>query len=165
MAIHQRMGMSDLTERDALWPHDDGPEAEPWKPLTAAAAKALRERQASLAPWRVLRVQAAVGLVVAGLAWLVTDRVGVLASALYGAAAVVLPAAVMVGGLARPVPPGMPALGAMRVLAWEAVKLLLAVGMLALAPRLVQPLSWPALLAAMVVCLKVYWLALLWRGR
>ena len=56
-------------------------------------------------------------------------------------------------------------LGALRVLAWEAVKLLLAVGMLALAPRLVQPLSWPALLVGMVVCLKVYWLALLWRGR
>ena len=45
------------------------------------------------------------------------------------------------------------------------LKLLLAVGMLALAPRLVQPLSWPALLVAMVACLKVYWLALLWRGR
>jgi ATP synthase protein I len=39
------------------------------------------------------------------------------------------------------------------------------VAMLALAPRFVQPLSWPALLAAMVLCMKVYWLALLWRGR
>jgi ATP synthase protein I len=27
------------------------------------------------------------------------------------------------------------------------------------------PLSWPALLIGMVVCLKVYWLALMWRGR
>ena len=159
------MGMSDLTERDARWPLDDEPDAEPWKPLTAAEARALRERQPSLAPWRVLRVQAVVGFAIAAIAWLWTGRVGVLASALYGAAAVVLPAAVMVGGLARPLPAAMPALGAMRVLAWEAVKLLLAVGMLALAPRLVQPLSWPALLVAMVVCLKVYWLALLWRGR
>jgi len=29
----------------------------------------------------------------------------------------------------------------------------------------VQPLSWPALLVALVLCIKVYWLALLWRGR
>ena len=34
-----------------------------------------------------------------------------------------------------------------------------------LAPRLVQDLSWPALLAGLVLCIKVYWLALLWRPR
>jgi ATP synthase protein I len=27
----------------------------------------------------------------------------------------------------------------------------------------VQPLSWPALLVGLVVCLKMYWVALLWR--
>lgn len=42
---------------------------------------------------------------------------------------------------------------------------MLAVAMLALAPRIVVPLSWPALLIGMVMCLKVYWLALLWRRR
>ena len=30
-------------------------------------------------------------------------------------------------------------------------------------PRIVQPLSWPALLVSLVVCLKMYWVALLWR--
>jgi ATP synthase protein I len=59
----------------------------------------------------------------------------------------------------------VPAALAGRWAVWEALKLLLAVGMLALAPRVVVPLSWPALLLALVVCLKVYWLALLWRGR
>ena len=39
------------------------------------------------------------------------------------------------------------------------------VAMLALAPQVVPGLSWPALLAGLVVCLKVYWVALLWRGR
>jgi len=34
-----------------------------------------------------------------------------------------------------------------------------------LAPKLVQPLSWPALLAGMALCMQVYWLALMWRGR
>jgi ATP synthase protein I len=35
--------------------------------------------------------------------------------------------------------------------------------LLAVAGKLVQPLSWPALLAALVLCIHVYWLALLWR--
>jgi hypothetical protein len=35
------------------------------------------------------------------------------------------------------------------------------VAMLLLAPKLVQPLSWPALLVGLVVCMKVYWVALL----
>ena len=48
---------------------------------------------------------------------------------------------------------------------WEAVKIAVSVAMLMLAPKLVQSLSWPALLVALVLCMKVYWLALLWRGR
>jgi ATP synthase protein I len=35
--------------------------------------------------------------------------------------------------------------------------------MLALAPKLVPLLSWPALLVGLVACIKVYWVALLWR--
>jgi ATP synthase protein I len=48
---------------------------------------------------------------------------------------------------------------------WSLVKIGVSVLMLVLAPRVVQPLSWPALLAALVLCIQVYWLALLWRGR
>ncbi len=35
------MGMSDPTERDTRWSEDDAPDAEPWKPLTAADANTL----------------------------------------------------------------------------------------------------------------------------
>ena len=35
----------------------------------------------------------------------------------------------------------------------------------AAAPGLVAELSWPALLVALIVCIKVYWVALSWRGR
>jgi ATP synthase protein I len=45
------------------------------------------------------------------------------------------------------------------------VKIAVSVVMLILATRIVQHLSWPALLVGLVVCMKVYWLALLWRGR
>ena len=33
------------------------------------------------------------------------------------------------------------------------------------AGKIVQPLVWPALLVGLVVCMKVYWVALLWRRR
>ena len=46
-------------------------------------------------------------------------------------------------------------------MSWELVKIGVSVAMLMLAPRIVQPLSWPALLVALVLCIKVYWLALL----
>jgi ATP synthase protein I len=37
--------------------------------------------------------------------------------------------------------------------------------MLLAAPRVVPGLSWPALLVAMVVCMKMNWWALLWRRK
>jgi ATP synthase protein I len=46
-------------------------------------------------------------------------------------------------------------------LVWELAKIGLAVAMLAAAAKWVTPLSWPALLAAMAVCMKASWLALL----
>jgi ATP synthase protein I len=157
--------MSGMTDRNAAWADADTPDAEPWQPLSAAEAQALRARQPMLAPSRVVVVQVLAGAVTAMLAWAVAGRASVMWSALYGAAAVILPAAVMASGLARSVPQSAPALGAVRLLVWEAIKLMLAVAMLALAPRIVVPLSWPALLIGMVMCLKVYWLALLWRRR
>ena len=86
-------------------------------------------------------------------------------SALYGAAVVVLPGALMARGMTSPLGRASPGAGAVSFVLWELVKIAVAVGMLMLAPRLVQPLSWPALLAGLVVCMKVYWIALLWRGR
>jgi ATP synthase protein I len=34
--------------------------------------------------------------------------------------------------------------------------------MLVMAPRWIEDLSWPALLAGLIVTMKVYWLALVW---
>lgn len=45
------------------------------------------------------------------------------------------------------------------VVFWEGVKVLLSVAMLALAPLLVAHLNWLALVAGLVLVLKVYWLA------
>ena len=50
-------------------------------------------------------------------------------------------------------------------LLWEMVKIALTVAMLAMAPRLVAGLSWPALLVGLVLAMKVYWVALAFARR
>ena len=148
--------------RSGTW--DDATDDEAtFRPLTREQAQALRIRQPQVPVWWVVAAQAAVGVVVALLAWAITGDVSVFASALYGACAVVVPAALMARGLSSLLGRVSPAASAVSFRVWEAVKIGVSVLMLALAPKIVQPLSWPALLVGLVVCLKVYLLALLWR--
>ena len=144
---------------------DEDDEARTFKPLSRDEASALRRRKPQLSPWRVIGVQVVVGAVVALLtAWL-SGRAEVVWSALYGAGAVVVPGALMARGMTSPLSRVSVGASAVSVMSWSMVKIGVSVALLALAPKLVQPLSWPALLAAMVLCIKVYWLALSWRGR
>ena len=144
---------------------DDEPVSQARKPLTAHEASALRAKEPPLSPWRVLAVQAAVGVVAALLAGLLTQRQEVVWSLLYGAATVVLPGALMARGMTSRLSSMTPGTSAMGFMVWEMGKIAVSVAMLMLAPKLVQPLVWPALLAGLVLCMKVYWFALLWRGR
>lgn len=137
----------------------------PPRPLTRDEAQALRTKEPSVSPWRVVAAQVAVGLVVAALAGLVTGKVEMAWSALYGAAAVVVPGALMARGMTSRLSSMSPGTSAVSFMLWEFVKIAVSVAMLALAPRIVQPLSWPALLVGLVVCIKVYWVALAWRRR
>jgi ATP synthase protein I len=111
----------------------------------------------------VVAAQAAVGCTVALAAWLWTGDRLVLASSLYGAAVVVVPGALMARGMSSRLSSVSPTAGAVSFMLWEAVKIAVSVLMLMLAPSIVQPLSWPALLVGLVVCMQVYLLALLWR--
>ena len=150
------------------WDEEDGAgstKAQAFKPLTAAEASALRRKDPPLSPWRVLAVQGAVGVVAALLAVLATQRTEVAWSVLYGAATVVVPGALMARGMTSKLSSMSPGSSAVSFMLWEMVKIAVSVAMLALAPKLVQPLVWPALLAGLVLCMKVYWLALLWRPR
>lgn len=158
--------MSDRTIRSDHWP-DEGDETRwaPVKALTREEAQALRERQPSVSPWRVVMVQAAVGVMVAMLAWFITGELTVGVSALYGAAVAVVPGALMARGMTSRLSSVSPGSSAVSFMLWEVLKIAASVLMLILAPGLVQGLSWPALLAALVLCIKVYWLALMWRGR
>jgi ATP synthase protein I len=133
--------------------------------LTREQAQALRVKNPPLSPWRVVGAQAVVGLVAALLAVLFTGKQSVMWSVLYGAATVVLPAALMARGMTSPLASLSPVSGAVSFMLWEFVKIGASVALLFLAPKLVQPLSWPALLVGLVLCMKVYWVALSWRGR
>ena len=134
------------------------PEIVPW---TAEQARAWRQRNPSLSPWRVVGMQIVVGALVALLAWLWSGKLSVAWSAAYGALAVVLPAALFARGLTGRLSSLAPMTAALGFLVWEMVKLALTLAMLIAAPRLVAALSWPALLAGLVLTLKVYWGAML----
>jgi ATP synthase protein I len=153
--------MNAAHEHGGAWDReDDEPPVRRWTP---DEAQALRARQPSLSPWKVVAAQAAAGLLCAVLAWLVTQDRAVAWSALYGAAAVVLPSVLLARGMTRGT--GSPVALAAGFLFWELLKIGAAIAMLVIAARVVPQLSWPALLVAMVVCMKVNWVALLWRGR
>ncbi len=154
-------------DRRVSWDDDDrwkdGWRDEPVRPLSREEARALIAREPSVSPWAVVAVQLVVGIVVALVVWGVTGRVEGLWSALYGAAVVVVPAALMARGMTSRLTSLNPGVGAVSYVLWQGVKIAVSVGMLMLAPRIVEGLSWPALLAGLVVCIKVYWVALLWR--
>ena len=116
-----------------------------------------------VSPWRVLVAQGLIGLLCAALIWVVTGNAGTGWSALYGVAAVVLPGVLLARGMTRGA--RSPLASAAGFMFWEMLKITVAIAMLVIASRVVPDLSWPALLATMVVCMKVNWLALLWRGR
>jgi ATP synthase protein I len=152
--------------RADLWDDpEDGPGQPSFKPLTQEEAKALREKDPPLSPWRVVVAQIIVGALAAVLAGLLTQRQEVAWSVLYGAATVVVPGVLMARGMTSRLSGMSPGSSAVSFMLWEMVKIAVSIAMLALAPKLVQPLVWPALLAGLVLGMKVYWVALLWRGR
>jgi len=129
-------------------------------PLSAEQVAELRKRLPLLSIWRVVGVQALLGLLVAGFVWLISGRVAAVYSALYGALAVIFPAALFARGLTSRVSALNAGAAVFGFFLWEMVKIGLTVAMLFAAPRLVSDLSWPAMLAGLVVTMKVYWVAL-----
>jgi ATP synthase protein I len=136
-----------------------------YPPLTAAQARALRDIEPAVSPWRIVRLQCMVGVLVALVAWGMTSEAVVGGSALYGALVVVIPAALFARGLMSRFSSINPATASFGFFLWEAVKIGVSVVMLAAAPRLIENLSWLALMAGLVVTLKVYWLVLLMRAK
>lgn len=146
---------------------EDGGDEPAFKTLTREEAQALRDRYPPVSPWRVVAAQAVAGLAITGLWWLLTGSQagGSKAwSALCGAIAVVGPNALMAWGMGRALR-GAPSVAMLGFMFWELIKIMLTVAILAAAANWMPDLSWPAMLVALVGCLKVNWLALLWQGR
>lgn len=142
---------------------DDESRSEPVRALSRDQALALSARLKSPSPWAVIGLQSGLGVLGAALAWLLTDERSVGLSALWGAAVVVLPGALMARGMTSRLSSMSAGASAVSFMLWEILKIAVSVVMLVLAPQIVQPLSWPALLTTLVLCMKMYWLALLWR--
>jgi ATP synthase protein I len=151
--------------RSGVWDDEDEEAVAPWRRLSRDEADALRASQPQLSPWWVIAAQVLVGVVAALAGGLVTGRSEVAWSLLYGAAAVVVPGALMARGMTSRLTGMNAGTSAVSFMWWELVKIAVSLAMLVLANRVVRPLVWPALLVGLVVCMKVYWVALLWRGR
>jgi len=152
--------------RHAVWDDvEDGATSNSFKRLSREEAAVLRAHEPPVSPWRVIAVQAVVGVVAALIGGLITARSEVAWSLLYGAATVVVPGALMARGMTSKLSSMAPGASAVSFMLWEFVKIGVSLAMLVIAAKIVQPLVWPALLVGLVVCMKVYWVALLWRRR
>jgi ATP synthase protein I len=157
-----------MNKMPAAHPYDSSedeakePEFKRW---TADEAKALREKSPSVSPWRVIGWQIIAGCVIALVAWLTSGEVVVAVSAGYGALTVILPAAVLARGIMSPTSSVNAVSAAMGFMVWEMVKIGLSVAMFFAAPQLIPGLSWLALLVGVILTMKVYWVAAIYKPK
>jgi ATP synthase protein I len=157
---------ADRQARSDAWADlDDEGSGQPFKTLSREQARVLVAANPSISPWRVVAAQAVTGVVMAAVVGLVMQQKNWMWSVLYGAAAVVVPGALMARGMTSRISSVAPGVSAVSFMLWEFGKIGVSVLMLMLAPRLVPDLSWPAMLVALIVCINMYWVALSWRGR
>ena len=143
---------------DTDWNQDAEP---PVRPLTREEAQALVAKHPSLSVWRIVAIQAVFGVLVA-LVWGALSRSSAaFHSSLYAVVVVVLPNLLMARGVfGRNAGRSVGGL-----FMWEFLKLGLTCALLALAPSLIRPVDWAALLVSLVLCLKVIGVVLLlWQG-
>jgi ATP synthase protein I len=143
----------------------DEPKQPPPQRWTAEQAAELRKRSPSVSPWRVVLWQLMASGLIALVALAVSANAQVGWSALYGGLTVALPAAVLARGMTSPLGKLGAVSSAMGFMVWEVVKIGLSVAMLMLAPQVVAGLSWPALLAGLILTMKVYWLAAVFKPK
>jgi ATP synthase protein I len=150
--------------RSTTTPEDEAKEPE-FKQWTAEEARLLREKSPSVSPWRVIGWQIIAGVVIALGAWLFSGEAVVAMSAGYGALTVIIPAAVLARGIMSPMSSVNALSAAMGFMVWEMVKIGLSVAMFFAAPQLIPGLSWLALLVGVILTMKVYWVAAVYKPK
>lgn len=129
-------------------------------PLTPEQAQALREQNPSMSPWWVVAGQVVVGVLVTLAAWGVSGSVTVAKSAGFGALAVIVPGALFARGVTGRFASANAGSAVLSFFVWELVKIVVTVAVMFTGYRVVENLSWPAMLVGLVVTMKVYWVAL-----
>ena len=137
-------------------------ESEDFRPLTAQEAQAWRASQPTLSVWKVVGVQLMLALVLALSATWIWGRSSIAFSLMYGAFAVVVPSALFARGMTSRLASVNAVSAAVGFAVWQGVKMVLTVLLLVLAPKILNEVSWPALLVGLLLTMKVYWLALAW---
>ncbi len=145
---------------------DPWSESEPtdFVPLTRLQAQALAKANPVVSPWWVVLGQAVLGVGWVALAGLVFGEL-VAKSVACGVLAVVLPAALFARGLTSQFARANAGVAVTSFFVWELVKIVVTIGLLFAAHRLVKDLNWPAMLVGLVLTLKVYWLALAFKRK
>jgi len=154
--------------QQAAWNEEDEAADGHFKPLTPEQAAAWRKSQVRISVWQVLGCQALAGVLLGGLV-AALGHWGAAKSLWYGAAAVWLPAVLMAWGVLRGRMSRMLSVlprGSFAALVfWEGVKVLLSVLLMVAAPWVLKQVDWLALLAGLVVVIKVNGVALWWVSR
>ena len=151
---------------------EDEVEQDDFKPLSAQEAQAWRQRHPAQSPWRVVRWQLILLVLVSLLAAVFSGQRHVVLSVAYGGMCILVPTALMAYGLTASslsrwisrVFPGAAGGSLAGLFFWEGVKILLAIALMWAAPSMIPDLSWLALVAGLVVVLKAYWFAF-WLSR
>ena len=134
--------------------------------MTRAEVQSLLLRKPQVSVWRVVALQALVGLAVALVSWFfAAGKLSVVWSALYGAAIIAVPSALFALSIQLWLSKLKPGVAVYGFALGELLKIGFAIVLLFFARRIVQPLSWAAMLIAVVVTLQVYWVALILRGK
>ena len=133
-----------------------------FRPMTAQEAQAWRARHPTLSVWWVVGVQLMLAVLLAVSAAWIWGRSSIAISLMYGALAVILPTALFARGMTSRLASVNAVSAALSFAVWQGVKMVLTVLLLVLAPRVLNDVSWPALLAGLLLTMKVYWLALAW---
>lgn len=115
-----------------------------------------------MSPWPVVWVQAAAGVMVSIVAWLLAGGVmSVVWSAVYGVLAAWLPAVLFARMVARRMRMQANAGSALvALMVWEGIKIVLTFALLLAASKILAQVNWLALLAGFVVTIKAAWVAL-----
>ncbi|MSQ65353.1 MAG: ATP synthase subunit I [Limnohabitans sp.] len=149
-----------MTEYSRSNTYDDSPLE--WRQLSAEEAALLRQTQPpGISIRQVMLLQFAAGLSGTLLLWALASTTLALSWA-YGSLTCILPNLVFARGVTRPWTGHNAVTSTAGFFLWELVKWALALAMMLLAPRLLNPLNWLGLLLGCFMTFKVQWLVMAW---